>query len=684
MLNHENIKKIHVVFMTHFDMGFTDYAARVLARYTDEFIPQAIELAEELNRDGEKKFVWTIGAFLIAHYLEQADDEQEKKLCRAIERGDIGWHGLAFTTHTELMDADLLDFDLSYADALDLRFGKKTVAAKLTDVPGHTRAMIGTMARHEKRYLHVGVNPSSLNPEVPPTFVWKSGEHEILVQYSSDYGSTCYAEEMDQVLEFVFLGDNQGIPSRETVLESLQVLKKKYPNGEVSVSTLDGYAEELWKYKDRLPVIREEIGDTWIHGIASDPQKVSRFKQLLALKDQWMQEGRLAVGQPEYAGFMEKLLMVCEHTWGMDYKKYLFDFKNWSKQDFIRARQEDLVTDEGFTERNTALLHAILAEKSAECLRGTYKSYEASYEEQRRYLTEAVSVLPESLQKEVTDVYAAMEIRKTDRLKGGAAVLPYQVISPGYFHVSFDGSGAMVYLESHGKKWIQSGCFGRFSYQIYSVHDTVSEYYQYNHGFSENMTWSEADFSKPGIETVEHLETKNYLFGLCGIRTKGNVVELELSGNSFAVSEYGCPSNACIRYTFGDEILCELIWSGKDANRMPEGLWFDVNIDVENPCLWEMGIMGEQISPLHVVRGGNRRQHCVEKLRYDGADGNIEIRNPDSPLVSMGGKRLYGGCRELPDLEKGFSYCLFNNKWGTNFPMWCEDDGYFRYHLKIK
>ena len=91
--------------------------------------------------------------------------------------------------------------------------------------------------------------------------------------------------------------------------------------------------------------------------------------------------------------------------------------------------------------------------------------------------------------------------------------------------------------------------------------------------------------------------------------------------------------------------------------------------------------MGEQISPLDVVRGGNRRMHCVECMHYHGADGKIDIINQDSPLISIGGRRLFGGCLDLPDMTKGFSYCLFNNKWGTNFPMWYEEDAYFVYKM---
>ncbi len=684
LMTKESIKRVHVVFMTHFDMGFTDLADRVLSNYIHDYIPEAIGLAKDLNRDGRKRFVWTLGAFLIDQYLKKAGQAEAERLKEAVARGDICWHGLAFTTHTELMDTDLMDFNLSYGDRLDRQFGRKTIAAKLTDVPGHTKAMVPIMAHHGKQYLHIGVNPSSMNPMVPQSFVWRSGGREILVQYSPVYGSTCHVDGMEDVLEFVFLGDNLGIPTREEVLRQLEALEMKYPGARVEASTLDAYAQKLWERKEELPIITEEIGDSWIHGIASDPVKVRGLRRLLGLKDQWKKQGGFDPDLPEFHGFLENLLMVCEHTWGLDYKKHLFDFKNWKKEDFKKARKENRVTEAMFTERNASLLHAICREKGVEHLESSYERYDSSFQEQRAYLQEAVRLLPEDLREEGEQALTWDHLSKEEIWEEGETVHPFEMISIQDWTAAFDGSGAVVYLEKAGKVWIQSGCFGRFTYETYGALNMVSEFYEYNHAFKENMTWSEADFSKPGLENVEGLFNRNYSFGVRDMRKSGATVRILLSGNPAAVTEYGCPERAWIIYTFGAELLCDLLWENKDANKMPEALWFDVTIDVENPCLWKMVIMDQEISPLEVVKGGNRRQHCTEKLVYDGADGMIELKNQDSPLVSIGGRRLYGGCLELPDMKKGLSFCLFNNKWGTNFPMWCQDDCCFRYVLSFR
>ena len=134
---------------------------------------------------------------------------------------------------------------------------------------------------------------------------------------------------------------------------------------------------------------------------------------------------------------------------------------------------------------------------------------------------------------------------------------------------------------------------------------------------------------------------------------------------------------------FGPQITCSVSWFGKDANRMPEALWFDFIPDTENPNRWLMEKMGVPVSPLNVLRGGNRLQHCVERLVYDGSDGKMAIETVHAPLVSAGGRNLYDDYRRLPDLRKGFSFNLFNNKWGTNFCMWCEDDCRFEFKLDI-
>ena len=42
-------QKIHLIFKTHLDIGFTDYAKNVLQKYFKEYIPASISVAKEIS-----------------------------------------------------------------------------------------------------------------------------------------------------------------------------------------------------------------------------------------------------------------------------------------------------------------------------------------------------------------------------------------------------------------------------------------------------------------------------------------------------------------------------------------------------------------------------------------------------------------------------------------------------------
>ena len=324
-MNHENVTNVIVVFKTHLDIGFTGYAKDVLDQYCTTFIPAAVDLAFRVNTQAHKKFVWTVGSYLIHYYFNHAADEDCERLAQAIRLGYVRWHGLACTTHTELMDRKLLDYNLSISQSLDEEFGLKTIAAKMTDVPGHTIGLVPAMADAGIRYLHLGVNASSRVPSVPSIFVWKYEAKEIIVNYAGDYGDAALLEN-GTALEFYHAHDNAAPPTPEELDELFRKLSEKYPNAHIEAGTLDDFAKSALSIQDSFPVITEELGDTWIHGAGTDPLKVSWFRRLLSLKDKWIAEGRLTEDSQEYQNMMENLLLIVEHTWGMDVKKYLLDF----------------------------------------------------------------------------------------------------------------------------------------------------------------------------------------------------------------------------------------------------------------------------------------------------------------------------------------------------------------------
>jgi hypothetical protein len=155
-----------------------------------------------------------------------------------------------------------------------------------------------------------------------------------------------------------------------------------------------------------------------------------------------------------------------------------------------------------------------------------------------------------------------------------------------------------------------------------------------------------------------------------------------------AVESFGSPKEVTIEYKFSkdnEQIDIELNWFDKEANRLPEAMWFSLALQVDNPNIWKLDKLGEQISPLEVVKNGNRNLHSVDSgLYYSGAEGEAVIETKDSPLVSPGEKRLLQFDNTFASLEGGFHFNLYNNIWGTNFPMWYEENGKSRFTLKLK
>ena len=340
------VQDVLVIFKTHLDVGFCDLGCKVVDRYLSEFIPNAIQRGYQLQNT-DTPYIWTVGSWLIDQALKKDTDG---KVAKAIEDGLIAWHGLPFTSFTEAMNPELFCYGLSLSQKLDKQFGKTTIAAKMSDVPGHTKVMIPFLAKAGIEFLHLGVNPAYKLPPIPPLCRWKNGEDEIILMYQSDYGNTI---ELDNfVITFGFTHDNTGPQSVEEIKQLYADLRAKYPEATVRAATLNDAAQKLRSIRHTLPIVTQEIGDLWIQNVGSDPQKVGIYRDLL----------RHIENHGIHADLTDNLLLVPEHTWGG--WEFMFpDFEHYYLKDFQAVPQ---------------------AEKDA---------YEQSWREKREFLTKAQQVM---------------------------------------------------------------------------------------------------------------------------------------------------------------------------------------------------------------------------------------------------------------------------------------------------
>ena len=636
------IKKIIVIFKTHLDIGFTDFSANVTKKYMESYLPGAATAANELKeKNGDARLVWTTGSWLIEEYLRTHSGKEGDAVRKCIQNGDICWHGLPFTTHTELMSAELLEYGLSISKKLDETFGKKTIAAKMTDVPGHTKAMIPFLKKAGIEFLHIGVNPASSVPCVPPLFRWQADNGDMItVMYQTDYGEFAVIEGTDTAVYFAHTGDNLGVQSTEKIEEIFAKIHTEYPDAEIKAGNLNDLALAVREVENTLPIITDEIGDTWIHGVGTDPKKVSQFRALERLY------AKLPDGDDKET-LARGLIMIPEHTWGLDVKTHLNDHEHYDRDDFNEIRKT------GFN----------------------YLKMEKSWREQRAYITDTVEkhsgenrqkALELIAESERNNVLKRLEI---DFASGTECEL-------GSFKLKFNPQGEIISL-TYGDKVIADRTHRLLSivYEQFCADDYKRFFNQYNR---IEAGWAYEDFTKPGIEDG----SKHYIRfepERATVSPLENGLLVRYTFDKDAHKKCGCPLMFdAVIWAEDNTLKIDLAWFSKPANRAAEAIWFGFKPIAENKRISKFG---QLIDPKRVVENGQCRLHATDfGVAYDG----LTIETVDTALVAPQYPSLLNFTDTKPLDSDPVYFNLYNNIWGTNFPMWYEDNARFRFNITVK
>lgn len=670
--------KVYVVSKTHLDLGYTDLADKVLEKYICEYIPKAIEIAKEVNRDS-KKFVWTLGSWLIKKGLEDKDEQRAKRLYDACKRGDIVAHALPFTVQSEILDERLANDMIEIIKDLDKEFGRKTVTAKMTDVPGHTSGLVKVLADNGIKLLHIGVNKSSAVPCVPPVFVWKNRGKEVIVVYEGSYGGVVRTPYIDDILVFDHSMDNCGPRNAKKVLRNFQRLKRRFRDYEVVAGTLDDYAEVIWKVKDKLPVIESEIGDSWIHGVASDPYKYGGLIALQKWREKAVLDKRIDTSEKWYKDFSDCLMCVAEHTSGLGVLRGFKDYDNYERKNF----EEALEKDKRIKRYGIYSLPCMkkLAEKTAK--KGVYSAMEDSWREQREYLDKAIDFLPDGLKEEAKEELDKLRPVKAES-DTGEKLCPKTRYMSGKWTAEFNDCGAPRYLAYDGKELIKENNLSLIEYISLSPDNYAFWLKHYQRDLYKTFTWAIPDFGRPKLKKAKYIKG-NFEYRAGRIFRNGNKITVHLRCDNTAYETLGMPFEITADYTFCDNRLqLNIAWYDKKANRLPEEIWLHLPFEAQDDGI-RYKKLGVVVSPYDVVKNGGRNLSVTENVLFVTGSGlSCDMSCGQCAPVSLGKGKLLKYDNIVGDGSQGFSYLLYNNVWGTNYPLWYRDNAAFSWILEIK
>lgn len=671
------IKYVHVINSCHLDIGFVKSSADIINLYFDHHFPLAASVGNEL-RSGVPGFTDTRLNFMFQSWvidlyfdcppgmgLHCPSVDNMTVVRRAIEKGDITWHAFPHNAQLEIMGKSLIKAGLMMTRQLDYLFAQnpKRVLSQ-RDVPGMTRALIPLLKSQYVTAISIGANGGSTPPDLPPCFVWADAQtnSSILGLFTwPGYGSLpvssqkpCIVDGLEHALVYNWNGDNKGPSEAADYGKSWQMIAKTFPNAAIMASTFDNFVHHLEKVQDRLPVVDKEIGDTWIYGVPSDPQKVSRMRVINSAYEELDKQGRLESMMTSDAVLRNATRFALkngEHTWGKDVKTYLYDDYSWKNKDFSKARMS---TKNG----------------------SQYAALESSWWEQRHWgitlTTETLLAANHSMADVLLNGFADLQ-PKVPSIEGYKVGSVGEVYQCGSTEIGFDSFGAISHLAYDDAVWADDNhTLLQMKYRSYSADDVDSFFSQY---CMSNQSWVQKDYGKPGLP--RDVKGKLWLPTLSSLHVKAAGKQcsfvLQITYDPEASEEYGAASGWSQIDVSNGAVSVSIGMFNKSATRIPEAMFVQFK-PIQNNGVWSVNKLGSWIRSDDVIDGGAKHLHgnTHAGIRLDTAEKSLFVSAADAAVVNFGELNAYPSpVHSDPDtLNFGASFVLWDNLWGTNYVMW--------------
>ena len=635
--------KVIAVFKTHVDIGFTDLPRKVLAAYSDTLLTRIVEACER-TRHTALPLVWTMPAFVLHYVLRNCSKELKERTEALIEADQLVWHALPFTLKAEFFSSYELRETLYYAKELCRVYNKPMpISAKMTDVPGHTQALVDSLCENGVKFLHLGCNPASTPPAVPRLFFWESNnKNRILTYYDRDYGGNVIPPKdwgYPVHLSMNVSADNRGVHEGDT-LEKLQETLKSYdPTAELHVGTMDDFAKELLQCDlSALPVIRGELGDTWIAGLGAFPEgcaAIGEVREDFEKISMFLKKK----GDTEFTmlqrTYLEKAMLFGEHSGGVDVKRLLSEHRCYEK---------------------SALLEALQTEP--------YLYANSGWDDERSWCFQARDA--------ALQLKTAVKEKYRDAFDNSTQTSP----PPSPFALSLQDD-QIVISDRKSKTDIKIS----YLYEIIG-RDTIDAYLDAY--LTQKCDWALADFGRyqlDGTNTYPNVKNQTFTPTVKEIDEHSSSIAVTYTPDNKSFQEYGNAEQITIKATLsGDRIHVSIYLKNKQPTMYVEGgyLCFEFGESIKNIALYKSGV---KINPgTDIVSGANTALFAVNPSI---TVNEISITPMHTPLVCFGEPKIYRNNTQkfrMPQNGKVF-FNLFNNMWASGSPQWIAGSYHFEFFI---
>lgn len=723
------IKKVILVFKTHFDIGFTDLAENVMKAYAGPMLKEVIATCNSTAHMGKQKYVWTMPAWPLKFITEHCGEEWRGELERLILKGQIVWHALPFTSHTDCCSAEEYIEGLRYSRELSERYGKPCpISAKMTDVPGHGLMLPEILSDAGVKFLHLGCNAFATPPDVPFLFWWqaKSGRRVLTMYSKGGYGTSLLPPknwEYPVWMALMHTHDNCGPQSASAIEEMVQRIREDYPNAEVVCGTMDDFYRDLEKNDlSKLPVVASDLADTWIHGIGAYPQEVAllRERREEVRRLQAVYAKKLLAGSRKEEGLLdsyyEEVCLFEEHTWGADVKTWLGAERVYAKKRFLEAKKQE---NYRFMEKSweEQKIHAAHAAACADELKqrideGSGKDWFLFNPNGRSFTGWTILPGDEREEKQPTASGCGLPVLHIGGRTACYAsdVPPFSTVKLTIAETAAEGrclsqreNGSLLELENH--RYVLE--FDKAAGSITKVYDKKLQKVLLKANDSESVF--SYRYHRYGIEKItEYLRKFGYRFSDWGIKDYGRENYPECEEKEYApefvsyevtehalhlvyrtgesMQKYGDAKEIEIIITlppYGEEFFAEIRLKEKQETPFVESGSFLLPF-LPDAAEYLINKSGTVLNPrTDIQRNANHVLYALEnELSVSDGRTGVCVLPLDTPLASFGSTGIYEFEHEFAEPGRNTVYFnLFNNMWGTNFPQWQHGDIACRYVL---